>query len=133
MVGPPFISDVRDLQMIGRCQGISGAAAQEVVGNMDITMNDDAYPESGLVREIEAVAPHGHDAQHVSEPTGAGESSDLASWVGSVLACRSVHGSEVREAKIRELQAAIQNGTYHVPAEQIADKMLRSMRQHDLT
>ena len=100
---------------------------------MDITMNDDAYPESGLVRETEAAALHGHDVQHVSELTRAGESSDLALWVGSVLAYRSVHGSEVREAKIRELQAAIQNGTYHVPAEQIADKMLRSLRQHDLT
>ncbi len=99
---------------------------------MDITMNDDAYPESGPLRDTEAVALHVHGVQHASEPTRAGESSDLALWVGSVLEYRSAHGSEVREAKIRELRAAIQNGTYHVPAEQIAEKMLHSMLQHDL-
>jgi flagellar biosynthesis anti-sigma factor FlgM len=33
--------------------------------------------------------------------------------------------TEVREAKVRELQEAVKNGTYHVTAEQLADKMLR--------
>jgi anti-sigma28 factor (negative regulator of flagellin synthesis) len=127
MMGLPFISDARDLQMIGRCQGISGAAAQEVVGNMGITMNDDLDPESGPDRETEAVAVYVHDVQGLSEPTEAGERSDLSLWVGCELACRLVHESEVREVKISELQAAIKNGTYHVPAEQIADKMLRSI------
>jgi flagellar biosynthesis anti-sigma factor FlgM len=119
--------------MISRCQGISGAAAQEVVGNMDITMNDDTYPESDPVRETETVALHVHDLQDVSETTGAGERSDLSLGVGSELACRVAYRSAVREAKIRELQAAINNGTYHVPAEQIADKMLRSILRRDLT
>jgi anti-sigma28 factor (negative regulator of flagellin synthesis) len=129
----PLISDTHDLQMIGQCQGISGAVAQEVIGNMDITMNSDTYPESGPVRETKAVALHVHDVHHVSETTGAGSRTDLSLWVVSELACRLVYGAEVREAKIRELQASIKNGNYHVPAEQIADKMLRSTLQHDLT
>jgi anti-sigma28 factor (negative regulator of flagellin synthesis) len=41
--------------------------------------------------------------------------------------------SEVREAKIRELQDTIKNDTYHVTAEQIADKMLRDTLRDDLT
>jgi hypothetical protein len=35
--------------------------------------------------------------------------------------------AEAREAKTRALQERLQSGTYHVPAEQIADKIL-----HDL-
>lgn len=115
--------------MISRCQGISGAAAQEVVGKMDTLMNDDTYPESGAVGETKAVALHVHDEQQVSQPTRASERPDLSLWVASVLTCQWGYGSEGREAKIRELQAAIHNGTYHVPAELIADKMLcRALR-----
>jgi flagellar biosynthesis anti-sigma factor FlgM len=33
--------------------------------------------------------------------------------------------SQMRDAKIRELQEAVKSGSYHVPAEQLADKMLR--------
>jgi anti-sigma28 factor (negative regulator of flagellin synthesis) len=48
------------------------------------------------------------------------------------MARRLAHVSEAREAKIRELRDAIKNDTYHVPAEQIADKMLRVTLQDDL-
>jgi anti-sigma28 factor (negative regulator of flagellin synthesis) len=41
--------------------------------------------------------------------------------------------SEAREAKIRELRDAIKNDTYHVTAEQIADKMLRCTLEEELT
>jgi anti-sigma28 factor (negative regulator of flagellin synthesis) len=38
--------------------------------------------------------------------------------------------AEIREAKIRELQEAVKSDTYHVTAEQIANKMLRdTLRQ----
>ena len=40
--------------------------------------------------------------------------------------------AEEREAKIHELQESINNGTYHITAEQIADKMLRTILRHDL-
>jgi flagellar biosynthesis anti-sigma factor FlgM len=39
---------------------------------------------------------------------------------------------EAREAKVRELQDAIKNGTYQVPAEQLADKMLRDTLRDQL-
>jgi anti-sigma28 factor (negative regulator of flagellin synthesis) len=133
MVGLPFISDAHVLQMISQCQGISDAAAREVMGNMDTIMNDDTYPESGAIGEAEAVTLHVHDVQQVSEPTRASENPDLSLWIASVLACQLGYGSEGREAKIRELQAAIKNGTYHVPAELIADKMLRSTLRGDPT
>jgi flagellar biosynthesis anti-sigma factor FlgM len=42
------------------------------------------------------------------------------------------HTSEAREAKIRELQDAIKNGTYQVVAEKIADKMLRDTLRDQL-
>jgi flagellar biosynthesis anti-sigma factor FlgM len=32
---------------------------------------------------------------------------------------------EVRDAKVQELQQAVERGTYHVPAEQLAEKILR--------
>jgi anti-sigma28 factor (negative regulator of flagellin synthesis) len=49
------------------------------------------------------------------------------------MARRLAYVSEAREAKIRELRDAIKNDTYHVAAEQIADKMLRSILRDDLT
>ena len=90
-------------------------------------MNDDTYPEKRSSPRDRGIAPHVHDVQQVSEPDRSQVRDPPyrcgldASW-----RARLAYGSEVREAKIRELQAAIKNGTYHVPAEQIADKMLRS-------
>ena len=92
---------------------------------MDITLNDDTYPEKGPVQQTAAVVCHMHAEQHISDNTGAAETSDLSWCVAAELALRLVSGSEAREAKIRELQASIKNGTYDVSAEQIADKMLR--------
>jgi flagellar biosynthesis anti-sigma factor FlgM len=42
------------------------------------------------------------------------------------------HTSEARAAKIRALQDAIANGTYHVVAEKLADKMLRDTLRNQL-
>ena len=39
---------------------------------------------------------------------------------------------EMREAKIREIQEAVKSGTYHVPADQIADKMLQDTLREQL-
>ena len=98
---------------------------------MDIPDND-SYPMSGPLPETEAVSRHMQDEQHASKPTEAGERSDIALRVMCELARRLASVSEAREAKIRELQDAIKNDTYHVTAEQIADKMLRSILLDDL-
>ena len=92
---------------------------------MDITLNDDTYPEKGPAQQTVAVVCHMHAEQPISDNTGAAETPDLSWCIAAALAAPLVSESEAREAKIRELQASIKNGTYDVPAEQIADKMLR--------
>jgi anti-sigma28 factor (negative regulator of flagellin synthesis) len=92
---------------------------------MDITLNDDTYPEKGPVQQTAAVVCHMHAEQHISDNTGAAETPDLSWCIAAALASPLVSAPEAREAKIRELQASIESGTYDVPAEQIADKVLR--------
>jgi anti-sigma28 factor (negative regulator of flagellin synthesis) len=96
-------------------------------------IDNDSYPMSNLPPETEAVSPQTPGAQHASEPTVPGERLDLPPSVVRELARRLAVASEAREAKIRELQDAIKNETYHVTPEQIADKMLRTTLQDDLT
>jgi anti-sigma28 factor (negative regulator of flagellin synthesis) len=100
---------------------------------MDITSDNDSYPMSGPVPETETVAPHMHDKPHATEPTRAGQRLALSLQIRCELARILAYESERREAKIRELQDSIKNDTYHITAEQIADKMLRSILRHDPT
>jgi anti-sigma28 factor (negative regulator of flagellin synthesis) len=79
--------------------------------------------------ESEAIPPHAQHEQHPADPPESSQHSALALRVRPGRAHKGACGSESREAKIRELQESIENGTYHVPAEQIADKMLRSLLQ----
>ena len=39
---------------------------------------------------------------------------------------------EVREQKVAELRAAVQQGTYQVPARKVAEKMLEQILRDDL-
>jgi flagellar biosynthesis anti-sigma factor FlgM len=100
---------------------------------MDITSDNDSYPVSGPVPETEAVSPHVQEEPDASEPTGASEGPAPSLRVRCELARRLACVSEVREAKIHELQESIKNGTYDITAEQVADKMLRSILRHDPT
>jgi hypothetical protein len=61
---------------------------------------------------------------HVSGETEAPNLFD-PSPVECQVARALVQVSEAREAKIRALQEGVKSDTYHVAAEQIADKMLR--------
>jgi hypothetical protein len=99
---------------------------------MDVPKND-AYPTNRPLPEIASSSPHIHDEQHAAEPVGVGKRPALSLRVRCELARRLAYVSEVREAKIRELQDTIKNDTYHVTAEQIADKMLRGTLRDDLT
>ena len=100
---------------------------------MNKTTGNDSHPRSGPVPETEAVSPHVRDEQHASEFAGAVKRLDLPKSVIDELARRMASVSEAREAKIRELRDAIKNDTYHVTAEQIADKMLRCTLEEELT
>jgi hypothetical protein len=115
--------------------GVSGASAQEVVRNMDLTV----HPHNGAnfisdhLAETEMVLLPILAEQHIAGPAVAVERLHLSSSVRCEVGRRLADVSEAREAKIRELQNAIKNETYHVTAEQIADKMLRSALRDDLT
>jgi flagellar biosynthesis anti-sigma factor FlgM len=99
---------------------------------MDIAENDSAAV-NGPLPETDAPSFDAQDEIHASEPTEAGEKTDPSLGVVCELARRWASISEGREAKIRELQELIKNGSYHVTAERIADKMLRSSLGDDLT
>ena len=99
---------------------------------MDVPQND-SYPTNRPLPEIASSSPHLRDEQDAPEPIGVGERPALSLRVRCELARRLAYVSETREAKIRELQDAIKNDTYHVTAEQIADKMLRGTLRDDLT
>lgn len=58
-----------------------------------------------------------------SEASNPSDRPSTTSRLSQPMAC----AAEVREAKTRALQERVQSGTYHVPAEQIADKMLRDL------
>ena len=58
-----------------------------------------------------------------SEAANPSDRPSTTSPLSQPMACTE----EVREAKTRALQERLQSGTYHVPAEQIADKIV-----HDL-
>ena len=99
---------------------------------MDVPEHD-AYSMNHPLPEMESLSPHIQDEQHATDSTGAGDDLNLSWRIKYDTACRLAYVSEAREAKIRELQDAIKNDTYHVTAEQIADKMLRSILRDDLT
>ena len=97
---------------------------------MDVTDND-SFPMNSPLPEGETAARQGWGGEPPSEPTDTGDRLDLPAGETPESARRLAYASEVREAKIRELRDAIKNGSYDVPAEQIADKMLRDpLRNH---
>jgi Anti-sigma-28 factor, FlgM len=98
---------------------------------MDAPKND-SYRANRPPPEIVSSSRHIPDEQHADEPIGVGKRPALSLRVRCEVARRLAYVSEAREARIRELQDAIKNDAYHVPAEQIADTMLRSTLLEDL-
>ena len=83
--------------------------------------------------ETKADFPPRPAEQHASELVGVVDRFDLSLSGRCEVTQRLAAMSEARETKIRELQDAIKHETYHVTAEQIADKMLRRTLRDDLT
>lgn len=97
---------------------------------MDVTDND-RFSMNSLLPGGEARPPHMREEERHSEPAETGERFNVSSRVMRQLARSLADAAEMREAKIRELRDMLKNGTYHVTAEQIADKMLRdTLRDH---
>jgi anti-sigma28 factor (negative regulator of flagellin synthesis) len=99
---------------------------------MDIADNDSSAM-NGSLPQTEAVSFDLQSELDASERTGTDKKTDVSSSVMGELDRRLAFVSEIREAKIRELQDSIKNDTYHVTSEQIADKMLRNVLWDDLT
>jgi flagellar biosynthesis anti-sigma factor FlgM len=90
---------------------------------MDAKANKSS-PGMSLHPQQTTVPPQVQEQEHPSGDTEARNLPDRAAVVCQVVRALA-HTSEGRDAKIRELQEAVKSGTYHVPAEQIADKMLQ--------
>jgi cyclase len=78
------------------------------------------------------VPPEAREEGDAAEHTEAPDRLDPSSRASHESARRPADAEEQREAKIRELQDAVKSGTYHVAAEQIADKMLQDVLRDQL-
>jgi anti-sigma28 factor (negative regulator of flagellin synthesis) len=96
---------------------------------MDVVDNEFSPTHSPLQHQ-EAVPSHAQGAEHAAELTGAPDLLDLSVSVWCEVARKLAAACGAREARIRELQDAIERGMYQVTPEQIADKMLQDMRRH---
>jgi flagellar biosynthesis anti-sigma factor FlgM len=90
---------------------------------MDAKANESS-PGMSLPPQRTTVPPQGQEREHLSRTTADSAPLDQAAVVCQVTRALA-HADEGRDAKIRELQDAVKSGTYEVPAEQIADKMLQ--------
>jgi hypothetical protein len=97
------------------------------------TTDHNSYPISSPLPEGETGLPHIWQEEHPFEPVEALDPPTPLSRLRRELARSLSYAAEAREAKIRELQEAIKNGTYGVTDEQIAIKMLRNMLLDDLS
>ena len=90
---------------------------------MDPKANESS-PGMGLPPQRSTVPPQVQGQEDLSR-----DAADSTLLTRAAVVCQVAralaHTDEGRDAKIRELQDAVKSGTYHVPAEQIAGKMLR--------
>jgi anti-sigma28 factor (negative regulator of flagellin synthesis) len=91
---------------------------------MDVTNNECSARHSPLDGR-KAVARPMWENEHPAGDTEILDRLDPSSRAEHESSHEQDCASAMREGKIRALQDAITNGTYHVVAEEIADKMLR--------
>jgi anti-sigma28 factor (negative regulator of flagellin synthesis) len=90
---------------------------------MDAKANESSPGMSLPPRRI-AIPPQEQGQEHLPRDTMDPTLLNRAAMVCQVARALA-HTAEGRDAKIRELQDAVKSGTYQVPAEQIAGKMLQ--------
>jgi hypothetical protein len=91
---------------------------------MDGKVNESS-PSMSRHPEYDVVSPPAWQPGHVSPDKGGPNLPDRSPTTEYQPAQVLAYTSEMQEAKIRALQEAVESGSYHIPAEQIADKMLR--------
>jgi negative regulator of flagellin synthesis FlgM len=98
----------------------NGIGSSPLAGNLiDKTDRSTATEKSGKLAE---------NATKTAGATTSGTTLDAASLsgAGSLLAAAATT-DDVRTEKVEALKAAINNGTYNVPASDVADKLIRNM------
>lgn len=97
---------------------------------MDIT--DDSFQPMSSPPTEEARPLQTPEEQSPLEPLDLLDLPEPLARLSLELAQSLADASKVRQAKIRELQEAMKNGTYSVSADQIADTLLRDTLLDDL-
>ena len=92
--------------------GISGGFIQ---GGHTVNKADVAKPELPKLTQT---------TTKTSAPT---QDAASLSGTGSLLAAATTRTGDIRADKVESLRAAIHNGTYNVPAGEVADKLLKNM------
>jgi anti-sigma28 factor (negative regulator of flagellin synthesis) len=94
---------------------------------MDAKANESS-PGMSLPPRRSTVPPQVQEQEHLSQEH-LSRAIEASTPLDRAVACQVAWAltciGEGRDAKIRELQDAVKSGTYHVPAEQIAGKMLQ--------
>jgi flagellar biosynthesis anti-sigma factor FlgM len=78
-----------------------------------------------LIDKTERTTQPKTDSANVAAAAKQGDAASL-SGAGSLLATAS-NSSDVRSSKVEALKAAIEAGTYNVPAGDVADKLMQNM------
>ena len=65
-------------------------------------------------------------SENATNPMASQDGASL-SGTGSLMAAAAANTDDVRADKVESLRAAINNGTYNVPAGDVADKILKNM------
>jgi negative regulator of flagellin synthesis FlgM len=88
---------------------------------------DKSSPAVNPSRRAKTVPPQPRRADQASKPPASAERLELSPKAKAIRRAAQVvaHTPDIRDAKVRALQQAVQSGTYNVTPEQIAEKMLK--------
>ncbi len=88
---------------------------------------DKSSPAVNPPHRAKTAPPQPRRAGEASKPPASADRPDLSPKAKAIRRAAQVlaHIPDIRDAKVRGLQQAVQSGTYNVTPEQIAEKMLK--------
>lgn len=88
---------------------------------------DESSPAVDPSHQAKTVTPQPKRADQASKPPTSADHLELSPKAKTIRRAAQVlaHTQDMRDAKVRALQQAVQSGTYNVTPEQIAEKMLK--------
>jgi anti-sigma28 factor (negative regulator of flagellin synthesis) len=96
------------------------------------TADNESSPELSPIQKREVVPPQPWREEHPAERLEAHDLVEPPSKADRESAPRPDITAEMRDARIRALQDAVKSGTYHVTAEELAEKMLQDLLRDQL-